>query len=178
MTKIQLSPKMAEALASVAQYLTSSRQHIASYNGRNTTVKALISRGLLVKVDIEGPTYGHLANIEISAAGWVWLKDNAGIERPADAGRLTLEEAWADAEQIAEDDRTAAADWDAAYALEDAEELARMDAGRWTLEECFSTGGWHQVGQEEIDYLIDAGRLTLEEALELAHANAETDAWI
>lgn len=97
MTNTQISPRMAEALVAVAEHVTSGRYEVVSYNGRNATMKALINRGMFVVVEVEDPTYGHAANIEISAAGWTWLKDNAGIERQADADRLTVEEALAEA---------------------------------------------------------------------------------
>jgi hypothetical protein len=30
--------------------------------------------------------------------------------------------------------------------------LAHRYPNRWTLEECFSTGGWHAIGLEELDW--------------------------
>ena len=153
MTNTQLSSTMEEALVYLGRGV-----YRAHMEPAKRTLVALESRGMIVwtstltpnpvQTDFT-PTYDTTRLWTVTVAGWAFLKDAYQIERPADAGRLSVDEALADIERIAEDDRIVAADLDAAYALEDAEEMARVDAGRWTLEECFSYGGWHAIGLED-----------------------------
>lgn len=138
MAKIKLSDAMETCLLWFAQ----DGRHWTS--PAKATLLALEKRGLIRwngEAQAVAPGYYHTADRWIlTLAGWEWLKETHDLERPADEGRMTLEEARADAEAIAEDDRIAAADWDAAYALEDAEALmaATFDAGRYTLDEAWN----------------------------------------
>jgi hypothetical protein len=129
MTATAKSPKLSQTMEEALVYLGcgSYRAHLEP---EKRTVLALERRGMIEWSETAevGTTYDNTILWNVTATGWHFLWVAYSIHRPADAGRLTVEEALTDAEQIAEDDRTAAADWDAAYALEDAEELARVDA--------------------------------------------------
>jgi hypothetical protein len=135
------SPKLSQTMG---QYLTNVAATQAKYgsdrvvfNGRNTTAKALVSRGLLELTDHPKPTYGASHILVITAAGWSWLAEH-GVDRPADAGRLTVEEALAD---VAWRDGMTGYSYSELDAILDARTLypgAAEDADRLTVEEALA----------------------------------------
>jgi len=138
MTKIKLSDTMEEALVYLGRGVY--RAHLEP---GNRTLAALESRGMIVwhTEAFTSPVHDSTRLWNVTLAGWAWLADQ-GIDRPADAGRMTLEEAWSDAEaETACDAWIAAIDRSLANsAKEDAEALmdATFDDGRYTLEEAWS----------------------------------------
>lgn len=89
---VKLSPKMEETLIRVSETL--SKGWRAGYEDKNRTVAALISRGV-VKV-FTHPTARALS-LDITPAGWEHLA-TLGVKRPADEGRLSMDEALAEAQ--------------------------------------------------------------------------------
>ncbi len=86
MNEIKLSPKMAEALRDSSG---SSRGSVLCVK---STEDALLRQGLIAHVS--DPRCRHLPIITV--AGWGWLKETHGIERPADVGRMTQAQALLD----------------------------------------------------------------------------------
>jgi hypothetical protein len=96
----------------MVQALTDTASGRGFYRTRGRTIRALEDRGLL-------GWDRSTCDIVLTVAAWDFLKETQGIERPADAGRLTLEEALADAEADADcDEWIAAIDRSLAAALE------------------------------------------------------------
>src|SRR5882757_10902837 len=94
MTNTKLSDTMEEALAYLGR--GSYRAHLEP---AKRTLVALESRGMIEWANAleVGKTYDTTILWNVTAAGWAFLKDAYRIERPADAGRLTLDEALAEA---------------------------------------------------------------------------------
>lgn len=92
--KIRMSPTMEDA---VTWYARDGRVWAAPGAG---TVAALENRGLIRwnprhTVPLT-QRYHCPAWWTLSPAGWTWLREELGIERPADRYRMTLDEALAD----------------------------------------------------------------------------------
>lgn len=173
MSKITLSDTMDAAL----QYLAWGvyRPHMEP---AKKTLEALERRGMIRWTGLdtfrpEGspvPFHDNTRLWTVTLDGWAWLKANQDMDRPADAGRLSLEDALADAEQMDADQAQVDADLGAAYALEDAEELARtapavlVDPSVAGTRVRVITG--HHAGQSGT--VIDANRGTVQNT---AHPN-------
>jgi hypothetical protein len=76
------SPAQVRQLTRIARLITSGKYANVTHNGRDTTAKALAARNLVELVAVEKPTYGHVADVVITDAGWDWLEANTEIVRP------------------------------------------------------------------------------------------------
>ncbi len=89
MANTKLSQTMKSAMLNAGEHRTGYAGGIPT-----NTLGALMARGLVNLA----PTsqIREIGTHVVSVAGWDWLKAEYGIERPADEGRMTLEEALAD----------------------------------------------------------------------------------
>lgn len=93
MAKVKLSQTMEEALSYLGR--SAYRAHMEP---ERRTLEALERRGM-IQWNMEAFTsrvHDSTRLWEITLYGWAWLKENLDQDRPADAGRLTVEEALAD----------------------------------------------------------------------------------
>src|SRR5258706_881186 len=95
--------KLTRQMVEVLRYAAGSHQGSAGHV-KVKTENALMERGLL--------TYDHSVKAlngdpwlypVLTVAGWSWLWDQYGIERPDDPGRMSLIRAWDDAHPVAEE---------------------------------------------------------------------------
>jgi hypothetical protein len=116
-----------------------------SWNGRETTVKALVKRGLIIATSLPDATYGATHTLSVSQAGWNVLAVG-NIDRPADPGRMSLEEAWDDAHRRVSQEPGLA-------------DMHRVSARRVEAESRItlrsSEHGQFQVSAESLDRLMD-----------------------
>lgn len=95
MTNAKLSPTMEEAL-----YYLGHGVYRAHLEPASRTLIALEKRGMIVWAEAPrvGRTYDTTILWNVTAAGWAFLAAEYDLDRPADEGRLTVAEAWADTE--------------------------------------------------------------------------------